>query len=569
MIDYVGLYPNKYVGEFNDDIIVGNQDDSLEDFIITSMKELEAIENIEILDIEVVDRPDDVDINMHTININYKKKDLSNLEFPKFKYMNDNFYGEIIFTIKVETNLNKKIIKKHILYPIEIDGFYYNNGKKMKAIWQLLDASTYSQRGKTTIKSRMPIVIYQNKSRMVEDVTGTTHVTPSYSYALNTKNRKPGAKSKPRFINPILIYSAKMGLANTLKFFDMEGIVFIDSDYKESELDKYEIFQLDELYVKVKSDMFEKYNMVRAFVAMLCSTRNKDFPVSSHNIEDKEYWICRIGMVGTAKNKNIFSFREKGYTTLLMIERLLDQVTINNLRLPIYYKQNIYYLMYWIMTNFEELRAHSNIDMCNKRIRRNEYIVLSSLGKKINENINKFIEKRGKSRMNTMDTLMELFNFPSDIIISGMRNLNDLVKTDDIVNDMNFLMDIAYSGKGFQSIGDSNNKKISVKYRYLHPSMVGILDLNVSSNSDVGMSGSLVPFAKLYDRFYFTPDREPCQNQYLFEVETKKTKKKSFDSWIASKYKDDPFKEYLKYEKIEIVEKESTNILTSMNEEDN
>ena len=126
----------------------------------------------------------------------------------------------------------------------------------------------------------------------------------------------------------------------------------------------------------------------------------------------------------------------------------VDATTIQNLRLPMYYKSNIYYLIYWMMISFDELRTKSNIDMANKRIRKNEYIVNSSLGKKINENINRLIEKRGKSRLNSMDTLLELFNFGSDIIVSGMRNLNDLIKTDDIVNDNDFILDLAYSSKG-------------------------------------------------------------------------------------------------------------------------
>ena len=161
--------------------------------------------------------------------------------------------------------------------------------------------------------------------------------------------------------------------------------------------------------------------------------------------------------------------------------------------------------------------------MRNKRIRRNEYIVDSTLGKKINENINRIIEKRGKSKMNTMDTLLELFNFNSDIVVSGMRNLNDVIKSDDIVNDMDFILDLAYSNKGPNSLGESNSKMIATKYRYLHPSMVGVVDLNVSSNSDVGMSGSFVPYAE-------------------------------------GLRKDNPYADLLKYEKIEIVEKEPETI---------
>ena len=36
----------------------------------------------------------------------------------------------------------------------------------------------------------------------------------------------------------------------------------------------------------------------------------------------------------------------------------------------------------------------------------------------------------------------------------------------------------------------------------------------MSSNSDPGMSGSFVPFVKLYDRFYFNPEHEPCDAEY-------------------------------------------------------
>ena len=70
------------------------------------------------------------------------------------------------------------------------------------------------------------------------------------------------------------------------------------------------------------------------------------------------------------------------------------------------------------------------------------------------------------------------------------------------------------------SIGEGNNKMIAVKYRYLDPSMVGVLDLNVSSNSDIGMSGSFVPFVNLYDGYFFTEERQPCKKRYDFEQAT-------------------------------------------------
>ena len=561
MLNYIALYPNQYEDMMNPDIILGAQDTPIEDFIIMAMQEFEAIDNIKIEDIKIVRDQDDIDINRHTININYKKKNIDEISIPKYKYIADSRYGEIIFTIRVTTNLNERVIEKRILYPIEYNGFYYNNGKRMKAIWQLVDGSTYAQRGKNTLKSRMPIIIYQNRKRVITDINDMSYIACSYSYALNSKSKKPGAKVKVKFINPIMIYSAKMGYTNTIDFFGMKDIVWLVPKVKNDE-DEFYYFPLDDIFIKVRKHHFEKYELVRSFVCMTYNLHSADFPVTIKNMDDKEYWICRIGTVGAAKNKNLSTFREKGITTVFMIERLLDATTIKNLRLPMHYKHNIYYLIYWMMISFDELRTKSNIDMANKRIRKNEYIVNSSLGKKINENINRLIEKRGKSRLNSMDTLLELFNFGSDIIISGMRNLNDLIKTDDIVNDNDFILDIAFSSKGPQSLGDGNNKKIATKYRYLHPSMAGILDLNTSSNSDIGLSGSFTPFAKLYDKYYFTPEREPCQARYRFEKELdnegfRKLNASSFEDYIKKLEKHDKFEDLLKYEPIRIVEKES------------
>lgn len=567
MINYISLLPNPYGDQFNPEIITGCQDKSIVDFVITEMKEFEIISNVHIDDIKVVLNQHEVDINNHMMNINFKKKDMDSIKPGKFKYITDGRYGEIIFTITVSTNLNSKTIEKRILIPLEYDGFYYNNGKRMKALWQIVDEATYSQRGKNTLKSRMPVIIYQNKRRIITDVEGNDHIVTSYSYALNGKQRKSpyspsGKKPKAKFINPLMIYSAKMGYANTLAFFGMKDIVKVIMTYTEEDLVDNYIFEIDDVLISVNKKLFDSYDMIRAFVCMSYNLRSpKGFKVTYENLNNLKYWICRIGTVGAAKNKNIDSFLEKGTTNILMIERLLNTVTQQSLRLPNYYKQNIYYLLYWLITNFDELRRYTNTDMRSKRIRRNEYIVNSSLGRKISENIHKLIEKKGKSKMNNMDTLLELFNFGSDIIVAGMRNLNDLIKTDDLVNDMDFLQSIAFSMKGPNSLGDNNNKMIAVKYRFLDPSMIGVLDLNVSSNSDIGMSGSFTPFVKLYDGYFFTPEHQPCQNRWIFEKNMiaegvrEDTHIDTFDDYIKQVEENDPFLEYLKPSLITIREK--------------
>ena len=86
--------------------------------------------------------------------------------------------------------------------------------------------------------------------------------------------------------------------------------------------------------------------------------------------------------------------------------------------------------------------------------------------------------------------------------------------------------------------------------RDLHPSFIGVIDPNCSSNSDVGMSGSFVPYAKTYDRFYFSPEWEPCERMYNLAT--------AVNSYYEENYPDDvhvalncsdkkSYEEYLEY----------------------
>lgn len=575
MLDYINLIPNPYAENFNMSLIDGTFDTPISEFVISAMREFEIIENIKIEYVKIKDKMhmDEIDYNIHTININYKKKNLEeSLVIPKNKYITTSTFGEIEFGIRITTNKNEKFIVKKILYPEMIDGYYYNLNKKMTPILQLLEASTYGQRGKITLKSRMPIIIYHTKYRLIEDVNGEQFVMPMFSYALDTKSKArktPTASKKKntRFFNPLMIFCAKMGWRLTRDFWNMTGIVDIVTEFSEKEMDDFYFFPLNFCYVKVDKYFYDKYPEVRSFTGMTCHLGNKDYGVRYNNLEDKEYWICRIGYVGSAKNSDISSFKEKGKTTIYMIERLLDQTTINNLRVPGVYKHNIYYLIAWMIQNYDELKKKRNMDMESKRFRRNEYIVSSSLGKKINENINKFVESLNKSGMNTIDTLLELFNFNSDIILSGMRNNNDVIKTNEIVNDMTLLLDLAWTSKGPNSMGEKNGNKIPIKYRYIDSSMVGKLELNITSNNDVGLSGNLTPYVKTYDNFYFTEKGEPAEAMYLFEKELAEENHKdwtyhtpydlsSFENYIDSINELDPFRKYLQYEKLIIEERE-------------
>lgn len=576
MLDFIHLYDDGATADYNESFLRSENDIPIEDLVVMTMKEFEAVENIEILGYTITKDPDDIDINYHSININYKRKNPV-VDVPKYKYTSTNRVGSIDFKIRIHTNLHERIIHKKILIPLEYDGVYTLNNKSLKAYWQLCDESTYSQRGRITLKSRMPIIIYYSKKRLVIDAFGTVHELSSYSYALNSKTRRgaPKArvatKARVKFINPLMIFAAKIGLHRTIQFFELDKAIKIVTEIGD-DTDIYDYFYIDDVIFKVDRYVLENVQFVGAFVGMMYNLRSNEFPLTYQDIDNFDYWKCRIGYIGAAKSKNLYTFLEKGRTTIFMIERLTDTISEMLLRLPDIYKCNVYYILRWMITDFSSIKAKNNMDLNNKRIRKNEYIVRASLGKKVSEILNKLIEKKSKSKLNTIETLLEMFNFGSDIIINGMRNIGDLIKSDEIVNDLTWVQDLYFSSKGPNSIGEKSPKRIPMKYRSIHPSYVGKLSLNVSSNSDVGMSGAFTPFVKLYDRFYFSPEHEPCDAMYNIQSELAEYYNSpncqvkgcemewNFNSpeeyiKFVSEHTEWPF-DGLQYEKIEIVERE-------------
>lgn len=517
---------NPYEKYFNMDFLTSAEDYQLEDLVVMAMKDTEVINNITIESYEINDNYEDIDYRWHDVNINFKRKDPYAIAVPNYKYMIESYYSKITFTIKIETNLNCRVIKKSILVPkMTDDGYYIINNKKAKSIWQLVEASVYTQRGKITLKSRMPIIMYKTISKDMVDTEGNLYSFKPYSYAMDASSKKKGVaktakRTNNKFINPFVIFSAKMGLRQAIKFMYMDSIIEIVQTM-DADKNEYAYFPLNDLYIRVAKVTLEN-ELICSLVGMLYLLQSTEFPITWDTIDDRDYWISRIGVVGSKRdNKGLSEFRNKGCTTLMMIERLLDKLSEKNLRLPEGFKGNVYEILRWMIVDFDELKLKDNIDVNNKRVRKAEYIIKASLGRKINDNINKIITHRSDSRQNTIDALLEVFNFPDNIILNSMRVINDLIKSEDITNDFTIIEDLAYSSKGPEALGDDSSKNVMVKLRDVHPSFMGRIDCEVVSQSDIGMTGSFVPYVKTYRGMYFDPNNEPDNRLYETLLEYK------------------------------------------------
>jgi len=65
------------------------------------------------------------------------------------------------------------------------------------------------------------------------------------------------------------------------------------------------------------------------------------------------------------------------------------------------------------------------------------------------------------------------------------------------------------------ALGNRNSRRIPVRQRILHPSMLFYIDLSANSNSDPGQSGALSPYCELNSMYF---DNSLYENEMHFKI---------------------------------------------------
>ena len=71
-----------------------------------------------------------------------------------------------------------------------------------------------------------------------------------------------------------------------------------------------------------------------------------------------------------------------------------------------------------------------------------------------------------------------------------------------MVSDMDSMQALKFTYKGVSGLGESSNRSIPDIYRSIHPTHVGRVDLDASSDSNPGITGTICPYAPTYDGFF-------------------------------------------------------------------
>ena len=396
-----------------------------------------------------------------------------------------------IFCVEDGKNQEEEVAIK-LLLPRVINNFFFKiNGIMYYAIYQMIDRGTYAV-GNNTIGLKtmlMPFVI-RRKEEMFRDTDGVEY-----------RNRIMELDVFRRTVNIMLYYISDGGWDQTLRFFGVENFISV-VDKKEEDKEEFAYFEVGKnFWLKASREFLATDKWI---MGCLVSLLSKARFTSLEDLQNHDFWNFQLGKIYTTTKEQAINKADKIHTS---VRRILDGCTSDNMVhvLP-KDKKSIYHLFRWILWYYDDLIREDNMDIKNKRLRLNEYVLYPFI-KKLSTETYRCLN----TRKVTMKILRSMFSNIKPNICLKQLVTNELLRFANGVNGIELFsaaMKITQAGPQ----GLTNRDNVPMRYRGIHDSYVGVLDLAFSSADDPGITASLVPFVKtdglFFDRTvkYVTPE---------------------------------------------------------------
>ena len=415
----------------------------------------------------------------------------------------DIFLIVVVYYIRINTIDEKtgkypeEYLEVLIEVPRIVDKYYFHiYGSHYLAVYQIVDGSTYNNTASTskhpnvTLKTMfMATRIYRYKDT-VKTTKGVEMETVDITYYDSRIFGKPV---------PIMKYLlAKFGLFEAMKRLKIDSILITNDDIKDPE---YYTFKKHNVYISAPKFIYNNDIATQSMVYTLLDSIEK--ADEADDLYRREYWLTSLG-----SNFNSVT-AEKGLEILESLQCIYDLSTKESLRLPENDKEDIYGVITWIIREFPNLRGKDNMDLSTKRIRLAEYLAALYAMK-----VAKSIYRTGNYGKNVELTDIEkaIYTQPEFLLKKIMKD--SLVNYRNSVNDLDSISALKFTYKGVSGLGDGSS--VPSTYRKIDKSYLGRLDLDASSHSDPGMSGTLCPLSKIKHNS-FSDYQEP--NNWREEVE--------------------------------------------------
>lgn len=462
---------------FNNELIYGLRSEPLVKFVLKAFKIIES-KYIKLESWELI--TDESKFDSYKVNTKYIKNN-KNKKFDKRLPIKGSRFDLLKLSFRCTIGEDSWIEEREVLLYKQINNFYYIiEGNRYCPIYQLVDASVYNRKDYLTQKTQSSPIILKRDIENIKDVTGQEFKVQYYRICL----------SKQR-INILYFYMALMGYDNTIKFMQMSNIIKIETYKKYNKEEEYCFKSNTGLYLKVIKYFFDNDTFVRYMITgLLYIMENCD---SIDDLYNNEVWTAKLGGLITKEDQEFDKRFYKGKSFLLTFHGFLDYLTQEDLRLKNYNKSSTFALVRWMLRNFNELKLKDNMDLENKRIRFGEHMV-APLVRRFNQRKRKFITDITTNKIKPY-YIQDLINMDQEFVIKTISgSKSSLMKYDDAVNDCDLFTALKFSLKGPNSIGEKNSNSVSVLDRDIHPSYVGALDINATSNSDPGYMARLIFF---------------------------------------------------------------------------
>lgn len=488
MKEFVSQYKNPNEKKLNMDVIKNYRETSLLEYIVDICKNIEVTGYIKFDGYEYI--TDESKFDLTIVNKKHQKRRKGKKYSDKNMDISVGRYDKLILKFIIDFNGETRKVSNWILLPKRHKNCYYMiNGNKFYPIYQLVDSSTYNSRDKITLKTLLMPTVIQRKIGSFKLVNDDKEIDiPYYIFKLFKKE------------SPILLYYlATFGLSKTIKYFGFKGVISIVDHVKDDLDDYYYIKCSSNLYIKCIKFFFDADSFTASMCAMLkmVMTGRK---LTLKSIDGVGIWLVKLGACFTTTATNQ---KDKGKNVLLSFRRIIDDTTKKHLKLKDRNKKDMYSLVRWMLRNFQDIKLKDNLDLKNKRLRMTEYIA-GYFSTKISNISYRLLNRTKLLSADYIESCLQMK--PTEIINKLVKS--PLLRYDDTVNDMDFFNALKYSSKGPSSLGEGGSGSISIRYRGIHPSHVGRLDLNTCSSSDPGLTGIISPFVETYDMF-FDPEDEP------------------------------------------------------------
>lgn len=420
------------------------------------------------------------------------KKKYNTYEFINLK---DSDIRLLIVNYHLEIKDTAEDIDVIIAVPRIVNKYYFRIGGNIySSLYQIVEntynnaTSANARSSSITVKTMfMPIRMYKDFKSIKTTKDETINCARYYTNLFN------------KFSESLKYILAKYGFYGTCKFIGIEHVYITEADPDQEDMYTFCCNKNENIFISVPKYLFDNDHVVQSYVyTIIAAVMRGGKTITANDVCGINFWLASLG-----SDFNAFT-AEKGQSVLDSFETIMDINTQESLRLPEEVKSDIYGVLLWMVREFKYIRGKENIDISFKKIRFGEYIA-SLYAMKVTSGIYRVGDmgkradiKRLKQALNTIPTFL----------LTAITKCK-LVNYRNETNDMDSLTALKYTYKGVSGLGEGENNSIPTVYRHINTSHLGRLDLDSSSNSDPGVSGTLCPCAKIYEGGYFSNYEEP------------------------------------------------------------